>query len=162
VRISSLLLLLMSGCGVIDFGGKDDKPYEWRWGWDRGIQSIGKEDPKNPGYDMDGNLIPSAEVKATYQFPDVDAGMAYVISDDNSRITPTLGVEMAEFKVPYLRWFKVDVGAGSNYPYVYVGKRITSIYEISVGACYGYDLEEKDNGDREGWGWAGAGTIIKF
>jgi len=161
-----LLILAMAplfgGCGTLDFGGIDEKPFEFRLGWDKGIQPIGQEDPNNPGYDMDGNLIPSDEVKATYAFPDVSAGMAYVFSEDNARATPTLGVEMFEVKVPYLRWLKCDVGAGHNYPYVYLGKRITSVYEISAGVMFGYDLSDNDSGDDEAWTVGGQITLIKF
>lgn len=149
----ALLPLLFASCSTLDFGGSDSS-WEWKWGWDKGVE-VGEEDPENPGFDRDGNKIPSPEVLATYTFPDIHTGIAWIGSDD-ARITPTLNLELAEFKVPYLRWFSVQVGAGANETHVYLGKRMTSIFEVSVGPMLIRDFETNE--------WVGGiqGTLIKF
>lgn len=147
-------LLVLPGCSILDLGEKDDEPWEFRLGWDKGIK-IGEEDPDNPGFDRDGNKIVSGEVLATYTLPDVHTGIAWVNGED-PRITPTVNVELCEFKVPYLRWFSVQVGAGSQEAHIYLGKRLTSIFEVTVGPMLVRRFDEDD------WVWGIQGTLIKF
>lgn len=160
-KVGVLLVLavlpLFSACGIgryLDFGGVDKKPFEVRFFWDRGPK-IGPEDPSNPGYDKDGNKIPSPGVAATYFFPDIHAGMAWI--DGNKQLlTPTINIELMEFKVPFLRWFIVAVGAGSQEVHIYLGKRITSVLETSIGPMIVYRFDEDD------WSYGFQGTLIKF
>lgn len=154
VKLISLvcLALLLSGCASLDFGGDEGKAWDFRWGWNQaGVTTPGKEDPENPGFDKDGNLIPeNPEIVTTYQFPDVTAGSAIVMGSEHSRTTPTLGMEIFEFKTPYLRWVSVQGMAGDNLVGVYVGKRFTSIYEVTGGPFWGRDQETNE----QTWGLA--------
>jgi len=152
----------LAGCGILDFGGNDQKKWEFRPSWSRGLPDIGPEDPKHPGYDANGNLIPSKEVAMTYKIPDISSGVAYVFDGGQGKTTPLLMAKVFEIKIPVLRWFTCDVGAGANYPCIFFGKRLTSIYEISIGATLGYDLDHRRNGDAEGWRGGIACLLIKF
>jgi hypothetical protein len=150
-------LPLLSGCASLDFGGADGAAWQFRPGWNQaGVSSIGEEDPENPGFDKDGNLIPdNPEIATTYQFPDTTAGYALTMGS-HSRTTPIIGIEAFEFKVPYLRWFSVQAQAGDQLLGVYVGKRFTSIYEITAGPWWGRDQETNEQS------WGLAFTLIKF
>lgn len=146
----------MFGCSLmraLDFGGDPGKPFEFRAGWDHGIElasgTPGKTDPN-------GVYVPETpEVNSILGFPDVHAGMNVLIRK-NPRISPTVGIEACEFKVPYLRWFNVQVQGGSDLVDFYVGKRLVSIYEITAGPWVGWDFT-----DHQICVGAGA-TIIKF
>jgi hypothetical protein len=151
---TSFLLCSLPGCSYLDFGGNDEKQFEVRFFWQNG-PSIGPEDPDNPGFDKDGNKRPSPEVLATYTFPDIHAGMNGQIGP-KGRITPTMGIELVEVKVPYLRWFNLQVQGGYQLVDLYLGKRFTSIFEVTVGPWIGWDFEA----DATAWGVGG--TLIKF
>lgn len=154
-KIALLALLLSSAsCKCLDFGGKDEKAWELQFFWDR-APAIGKEDPKNPGFDTDGNKIPSPEIYATYYFPDIHAGFAGEIKP-KARMTPVVGVELLEFKIPYARWFNLQVQGGADIVSIYLGKRFTSIIEVTVGPWVGRDFELDD------WAYGLGGTLIKF
>jgi hypothetical protein len=158
VRVVSLvaLALLCAGCASMDFGGKSDRAWEFRWGWNQSGVTVGEEDPDNPGFDREGNLIPeNPEVLATYQFPDTTAGYGILVQP-TSRTTPTLGLELAEFRTPYLRWFSVQAVVGDDLVGGYLGKRFTSIYEITGGLFYGRD--QRINSET----WGVAFTLLKF
>ena len=148
------ILSLLPSCSLLDFGGDDEKQWEFQFFWDQGPQ-IGEEDEDNPGFDKDGNKIPPPEVLATYLFPDVSAGYAWLDGDD-PKITGTLNIEIAEFKVPYLRWFSIQAGAGSNEAHIYVGKRLTSIVEVTIGPMLARRFDEDD------WVLGIQATLIKF
>lgn len=148
------VLLSSASCKYMDFGGDDKKQWEFQFFWDRAPE-IGEEDPKNPGFDKDGNKIPSPEVYATYYFPDIHAGLGAEIGP-KARITPVVGIELFEFKVPYARWFSFQVQGGADIVNVYLGKRLTSIFEVTVGPWFGRDFEQND------WAYGVGGTLIKF
>ena len=149
-----ILFLLLASCKYLDFGGDDKKSWELKFFWDRG-PSIGEEDPNNKGFDKDGNKIPSPEVYATYYMPDIHAGLNGEIRP-KGRVTPTVGVELLEFKVPYARWFNIQVQGGANLVDVYLGKRLTSIFEVTVGPWVGWDF------DQDAWAVGVGGTLTKF
>jgi len=145
----------MSACSLFDIGSRPKEPaWAFQTSW---IPLHGKADPNSPGgrYDSDGNYIPPAEVEMTYRFPDVHAGSAVQISGDAS-VTPTINIELAEVKIPHLRWWMVTVGTGDDLVLFYVGKRLTSIYEVGIGPWIGKDLKLH----REAWGVQL--TLIKF
>lgn len=152
--ISLLVIPFTASCAVLDFGGDEKVPFEFRSFLTDGPR-VGEEDPENPGFDKDGNKIPPQEVLATYQFPDIHAGL-HAVMGKGPRITPTVSVELFEVKIPYARWFSVQASAGDQLVDVYLGKRLTSIFEVTVGPFYGWDFEERD------WTWGVGGTIIKF
>lgn len=158
MRILAIILcsLLCSGCSVmraLDFGGSDDRPWDFRWGWEHGIEQSKAE----PGeVDEEGVYQPETpEVDAILGFPDIHAGIMVVVKPE-SRITPTVQVEILEFKVPYARWFSVQAGAGAQLAEFYVGKRLVSVFEVTAGPYVGWDFEEDDVA------WGIGGTLIKF
>jgi len=150
------LFFLLSGCaaaGKLDFGGDDKKPFELRWAWEKGVEQSKAEPGK---VDADGVYQPETpEATAALQFPDIHAGMNVEIRPE-VKLTPTVGVEILEFKVPYLRWFNVQAQAGNQLIDVYCGKKLLSVYEITAGAWFGYDMDEHDTC------WGVGGTLIKF
>ncbi len=151
-----LLALASTGCSVmraLDFGGTDEKPFEFRWGWEHGIE----QSKAKPGeVEKDGVYQPEAqEVDAILGFPDIHAGLMVVVQPE-SRITPTVQVEAFEFKVPYARWFSVQAGAGAQLAEVYMGKRLVSVFKVTAGAWVGWDFDEDDVA------WGVGGTLIKF
>lgn len=154
VGLLALAFLPTSACRFLDFGGDDGKVVELRFFWDR-APAIGAEDPENPGFDKEGNKIPSAEVYATYYMPDVCSGLNVLVQPD-ARITPVVGVELLEFKLPYVRWFSTQVQVGNQLVDVYVGKRLTSIFEVTIGGFVGRDFEE------DAWTWGIGGTLLRF
>lgn len=133
----------------LDFGGDDSKAFEWKWSW-RADKPAAQPDSERPPFEV------PPEVEATYAFPDVHAGLNVVLGSEDTRITPTLGIEIAEFKVPGLRWFNIQAQGGAQLLDVYVGKRFTSIFEITAGGWFGYDFEEKDQT------WGVGFTLTKF
>jgi hypothetical protein len=159
--MSRLMLVLalvpfMFGCSVmraLDFGGDPGKQWEFKFGWDHGIKiPQGKPGTANDG----GEYIPETpEVEAILGFPNVYAGMNVVIQPE-ARFCPTVGIETCSFKVPYLRWFSVQAQGGTNLVDFYVGKRLVSIFEISVGPWVGWDFDNREVAYGLG------ATIIKF
>jgi len=156
MKILIALLPLLCGCQVLrvlDFGGSDDKPFEFRFGWEKGVDvSTAK-----PGHtDECGVYKPEVpEVEAALSFPDVSAGLM-IEMQPHARITPVVNVDLFDVKVPYARWFSAQAGMGYQLSELYFGKRIISILELTVGGWGGYDFEEHK------WAWGLGGTIIKF
>ena len=157
-RIAFVTAILFAGTGcsvlrALDFGGSDHKTFEFRWGWEKGIETS----KANPGeVDDEGVYQPEApEVNAILGFPDVHAGLMAELQPD-PRMTPTVAGELFEFKVPYARWFSIQVGAGNQLAYGYIGKRLVAVFEITVGPWLGWDLEEH----APAWGFGG--TLIRF
>jgi hypothetical protein len=149
-------LPFLCGCSilrVLDFGGDDKKPFEFRFGWEKGVDvSIA-----SPGKtDCNGVYQPEVpEVDAALSFPDVSAGMMVEIQP-HARITPVVNVDAFDVKLPYLRWFSFQGGMGYQLAEAYVGKRIISVLELTAGGWFGYDFNE------HAWAWGLGGTIIKF
>lgn len=140
-KVLACLLLL---CGTaqaegvkLDFGGDDSKWIEWRWGW-ANDRPAAQPDSEKPPFEV------PPEVVATYAFPDVHAGLNFVLGSEDFRLTPVVGIELAEFKLPLVRWFSVQAQAGYQLVDVYVGKRFTSIVEITAGVFWGYDFDDHD------------------
>ena len=150
MRYLACFLFLLTGCISVplDFGGDSEKSFEWRWGWKQNKPAAQPSDEKPP-------FEVPPEVEATYTFPDVTAGANAAVAPD-FKFTPTVGVEIAEFKVPALRWFTIQAQGGYQLMDVYVGKRWTSVVEITTGAWFGYDFDEHDTT------WGFGATLIKF
>lgn len=155
--LTPILALLASGCSgiALDFGGDDKNSFEFNFGWERGVTPAGPENPATPGFDKDGNKIVPKEVSSTYTFPAVHAGMDAEVTP-RGHLTPSIGITAFEFKVPYARWFSVQPHVGADLVDIYLGKRLTSIYEITIGPWFGRNYK-----DREWCGGLGL-TIIKF
>jgi hypothetical protein len=156
--MAALLGCLMGGCSLmkaLDFDGDPEKSFEFRFGWDRGIETSKAKPGKT---DDHGVYQPeTAGADAILRFPGVSAGFAVEIQPD-ARITPTIGVEAFRFKtpVPYMRWWIVQVGAGAQLADVYVGKLLVPIVDLTVGPWVGWDFETDDVA------WGLQGTIFKF
>lgn len=148
-----IMTFSLAGCGVLDFGGDSERAFEF----DSFILHMAPQgaDSDGDGYDEDGNKIVSTEVAATYSFPDIHAGYAW-IDGDTPKLTPTVNVELFEAKVPYLRWFNGQIGAGADEAHFYLGKRFTSIFEVTVGPMAAWRFDEDD------WFFGVQGTFIKF
>lgn len=150
-----LALGLLPGCSILralDFGGDPGKAFEFRWGWER----IETSKAKPGGVDDSGVYKPeSPEVEAILNFPDIHAGL-FAAVQPKARISPTVQLELFEFKVPYARWFSVQIGAGAQLAEVYLGKRLISVFEITVGPWVGWDFDEHD------YAWGVGGTLIRF
>ncbi len=155
-RSLCLLPLILTGCSILralDFGGDPQKAWEFRFGWEKGIE---KSSAKPGQVDAEGVYQPETpEVEAILSFPDVHAGMM-VLVQPKGRITPTVHVEAFEFKVPYLRWFSMQAGAGAQLVDVYIGKRLVSVFEVTFGGFVGWDF------DVDAWTWGIGGTLIRF
>ena len=151
-----LLFPAFLGCSVtraLDFGGSDEKPFEFRFAWQKRFETSKAEPGK---VDAEGVYQPETpEVDAALQFPDIHAGLNAEVRPE-FKLTPTVGVEVVEFKVPYLRWFNVQVQGGNQLVDVYLGKRLISVFEVTIGPWYGYDFEEHDTC------WGVGGTLIRF
>jgi len=151
-----VLAFLLAGCSVmraLDFGGDPKKAWEFRFGWEKGIETSQAKPGKT---DDQGVYQPETpEVDAILGFPDIHAGLMVVVQP-KGRITPTVHVEACEFKVPFLRWFSVQVGAGAQLVDAYVGKRLVSVFEVTVGPWVGWDFEE------DAYAWGVGGTLIRF
>lgn len=144
-RLASVLAALgLSGCSVLsalDFGGKDEKKWEFAWGWEHGV-SQAKPGTKPGTVDDHGVYQPETpEVDAILGFPNIHAGIAWEVNPD-SRMTPTVQVEAFRFKVPVLRWFEVQLGAGAQMADIYLGKRLVSVFEITAGPWVGWDFDQ--------------------
>lgn len=114
--------------------------------------------PLGGHFDEDGNWIPdNPSIPWTYQIPDISAGSIFDIS--TLEVTPTIQVELLEFDTPLpwpVRTYKLDAGVGYQRVYLYLGPRITSIFEISVGGFVGWNWDEGDLSYGVGF------TLIKF
>lgn len=138
---------------AVGFGGDDKKPWEFRFGWDHGIT---KSEAAPGGVDRNGIYQPeTVEVDSELGFPDVNAGLAGEVYP-KAKITPTVQFTTCEFKVPYARWFDVQIGAGANLVDVYLGKRLVTLPKITVGPWFGRDL------DVHKWSGGIQFTLIKF
>jgi hypothetical protein len=163
--LMSVLALPLMGCGLmkaLDFGGTDEKAFEFHFGWEHGIHD-GSAPPGK--VDKDGVYTPETkEVDSILGFPNIHAGLAYEIQP-KGRITPTVQVEAFRFKVPELRWWEIQVGAGAQIVELYLGKRLVSVYEVTVGPWVGWDFDESH---KQGPGffsklaWGVGFTLIKF
>lgn len=153
-----LLPFLLSGCGflsVLDLGVVEKEPFEIRAGWDHRIHQA--EAGTKPGEtDKNGVYKPETkETEALFAFPNVHSGIL-VEGYPEQGVTPVVNLELMSMKAPYVGWWEIQVGAGANVAHVYLGKRLLSIMEITVGPCFLRDIDEHR------WGWGGIATIIRF
>jgi hypothetical protein len=158
VKAILLLIPFLGGCSflsALDFGGVEKEPFEFRLGTDHGIHQAAAE--TKPGQtDSSGVYKPEAPAaEALLSFPNVHAGMLVEI-EPKPRLTPVVQLEACSAKAPWIGWWELQAGAGAGTVEVYLGKRLLSVWEITVGPCYLYDfLEHK-------FGFGGVGTLIKF
>lgn len=151
-----VLGLSASGCSflsALDFGGDDKVAWEFHWGWSHGIH----DSTAKPGkVDENGVYKPETpEVEAILGFPNIHAGMAFEVQP-KARMTPTVAVELCRAKVPVLRWWELQIGAGAQLVEVSLTKRLISVFEVTAGPWIGWDF------DRRALAYGACFTIIKF
>lgn len=121
--------------------------------------------PLGGHFDDKGNWVPDdPSIELTYKFPDISAGSIFDARTED--FTPSIQIELMEFDIPgyffrnsFLRWvrtWKLDFGVGYQRTYLYIGPRITSIFEISLGGWFGWHWKDED------WSYGVGFTIIKF
>lgn len=138
------LALAGEGCsflGSLDQMHNQEPAWELHLTWDR-TEKIGPEDPANPGFDKDGNKIPKPETAALFNFPPITAGLEMTVLD-RVKMTPTVGIALLDLKVPYARWFDVQVFGGYQQAGLGLYKRFTSIIEICAGVGVVWDFDRR-------------------
>jgi hypothetical protein len=148
----------LSGCkalSYLDFGGVEKEPFELRMGWQHGIHEA--KDGTKPGQTDDTGVYKpeTPQAEALLAFPNVHAGILGEIQP-KARLTPVVNLEVLSAKAPLVGWWEIQVGAGANVVDFYLGKRLLSVWEITVGPCYLRDVQE------HAFGWGGIGTVIRF
>lgn len=124
---------------ALDFGGDPQSSWEIHGGWDHGVHAAAAGTPQGQA-DKNGVYQPETpEAQAALGFPNISAGVAGEVKPKGN-ITPTVQVEAFRFKVPELRWWEVQVGAGDNMAEIYLGKRLVSVFEITAGPWAGWDF----------------------
>lgn len=156
--LALILALPISGCtflSALDFGGVEKEPFEFRLGTDHGIHQAAPATPPGQTDDKGVYKPETPEADALLSFPNVHAGMMVEVTP-KMHLTPVLQIETCSAKAPWIGWWELQMGAGTNVSEVYLGKKLLSIWEITVGPCLLRDLTEHR------WGWGGIETIIKF
>ena len=154
--VISLILLFSSGCAG----------FRPAWVHENSFTVVDGEEL--PGtFDDYGNFIPeNPDIEWTYKIPDISSGFIVDIASSLDRdkrenaefISPSLQIELFEFDthIPYINTLKIDFGVAYQRAYLYVGKLLTSVFEISIGVYGGWNFA--DNEPTYGIGLA----IIKF
>lgn len=159
-----IFLILTPGCAYFKFGWQrgDKQPAP------EGGQNIeGLDGPSNGHFNDDGEWVPDdPTIAATYQIPDISSGfiidIGSALSDEERRrgefLSPSLQIELIEFdtQIPYVRTLKVDLGAAYQRPFIYLGKKWTSIFEVSTGVFAGWNFDTNE------LSYGVGATIIKF
>lgn len=164
VLLLSFLLSLFSLTGCNSFRPSwIDENY---WSVEEGEISPDDFDaPLGGHFNEDDEWIPDdPTIELTYKIPDISAG--FLFDAKTYDVTPSIQVELLEFDIPgavfndtFLRWirtWKLDFGVAYQRTFIYLGPRITSIFEISIGGFFGWNWKERDLTYGIGF------TIIKF
>jgi hypothetical protein len=158
MKLMFCLLPFVGGCSflsALDFGGVEKIPFEFRLGTDHGIHQAAPG-TKDGAVDDKGVYKPETPAaSALLEFPNVHAGMMVEIRP-KAHLTPVVQLEACSAKAPYVGWWEIQVGAGANVAEVYLGKKLLSVWEITVGPCFLRDI------DQHKFGFGGIGTVIKF
>ena len=158
--VSSALLavaLLLSGCAQFRPGWISENSFDVEIA--EGTINEGDFDgPLGGHFNDEGEWIPDdATIGWTYRIPDISAGFIFDIP--KLEAIPSIQVEIIEFDIPFIRYFKtwkVDFGVAYQRVYGYIGPRITSIFEISIGGFCGWTWKDEELAYGLGF------TIIKF
>ena len=149
----------LSGCAfmkALDYDGNPKKSFEFRFGWDHGIESSKAEPGK-----VDGAGVYQPEdgggAEAILSFPGISTGLAWE-ARPKSRVTPTVGMEMFRVKtpIPFARWWVFEAGGGAQLAEVYAGKLFVPVVDVTAGPWVGWDFNERK------WAFGGQITIFKF
>jgi hypothetical protein len=149
-----MLVAALSGCGILRPGWVREDSYDID---DSKITTKDFDGPLGGHFDSDGNWVPNkTEIVTSYKLPDISAG--FLLDVKQWVVTPTIQIELLEVDthIPYVRTLKFDFGVGYQRAYGYVGKLLTNIFEISIGAVFGWNFEDRE------FFYGPAFTIIKF
>jgi hypothetical protein len=154
--LALVLGLSLSGCKVLaalDFGGDPKSDWDFKFGWQHDIH----DSSAKPGeVDENGVYKPETpEVDAILGFPNIHAGIAGQIRPVG-RVTPVVAIEVCRVKVPWLRWWELQIGAGNQLVEVSFTKRLVSVFEVTAGPWIGWDF------DRHSVAYGACFTLIKF
>jgi len=155
--ISFLLVIVLLCGGCAEFRPSWVSENAWEVQQDE-ITPDDFDGPLGGRFNENGEWIPDdPTIEWTYKILDISAGFLF---DANSLdVTPSLQIEIVEFDIsplPYLRTWKFDFGVAYQRAYFYLGPRLTSIFEISVGAFCGWNWEDEELSYGVGF------TVIKF
>jgi hypothetical protein len=155
-KLALLLTLCLAGCAQFRPGWVDENSFTVDTS-ETDITDADFDGPLGGHFNDDGEWIPDdATIGWTYRIPDISSGFLFDVRE--LKATPTLQVELLELDMPwkYLSTYKIDFGVGYQRTYGYLGVRLTSIFEISIGIVGGW------NWDRSDYFYGPAFTIIKF
>jgi hypothetical protein len=158
VLVAVIGAALLGGCSfmrALDYDGNPKKSFEFRFGWDHGIE-VSKAKPGE--VDKEGVYQPETSgVDAVLSFPGISTGIAWEARPD-SRITATVGIELFRVKtpIPYARWWVFEAGGGAQLVEIYAGKLLVPIVDVTAGPWVGWDFDERK------YAWGLQATIFKF
>jgi hypothetical protein len=155
--LALLAALFFTGCAQFRPGWVNENSFEVETS-ETDITDADFDGPLGGHFNDEGEWIPDdATIGWTYRIPDISAGFIFDIPQLEA--TPSLQVEIIEFDLPFLKYlktWKLDFGVAHNRTFGYIGPRITSIFEISVGGFCGWNWKEQELSYGVGF------TIIKF
>lgn len=151
--LAIVLGVSLAGCAALDFGGDPQSSWEAHFGWEHGIH----DSAAKPGQVDDKGIYKpeTPEAESILGFPNIHAGIAVQV-EPQTRVTPTVAVEIIRVKVPYLRWWELQIGAGNQLVEASFTKRLVSVFEITAGPWIGFNF------DRHAVAWGVCFTLIKF
>jgi hypothetical protein len=154
--MAAVVGLSLCGCKVLaalDFGGDPKSDWEFRWGFEHGIH----DSSAPPGQVDDRGIYKpeTPEVDSILGFPNIHAGVAGQVRPAG-RVTPVVAIEACRVKVPWLRWWELQVGAGNQLVEASFTKRLVSVFEVTAGPWIGW------NYDFHALAWGFCFTLIKF
>ena len=154
-----VILLFLSGCNSVRPSWIEENSYASEPAPVTSENSLsiydGNVGPLGGHFTEEGEWVPDDEtIPATYKIPDISAGFLFDIR--TLEVSPSIQLELFEFRVPYVGRIKLDAGVAHNKSFLYIGKLWTSIFEISTGVWGGYNWQE----GHEAYGISF--TIIRF
>lgn len=149
-----LSIFLLTGCNSFRPSWVSDNYWE--------LEEARKDRPEVKPEDFDGPLgghfegdkwVPDdPTIELTYKIPDISAG--FIFDANTLDLSPSLQIELLEFDLPgswfndtflkYIRTWKLDFGVAYQRAFGYLGPRLTSIFEISVGGFVGWNWEDEE------------------
>lgn len=156
-RLALLLTLCLAGCAQFRPGWVDENSFRVDTS-ETDITDADFDGPLGGHFNDDGEWIPDdPTIGWTYRIPDISAG--FIFDAHTMDAIPSIQIEIVEFDIPflpYLQTWKFDAGVAYQRAYGYIGPRITSIFEISIGGFCGWNWKEEELTYGVGF------TIIKF
>ena len=147
LRTSALLAVIFAGCAP-----SGHQRWDFEWGWRKALTSEAR-----PGKVDDAGVYQPEDPRAKDVFtcPDIHTGVGLEIQPV-PRLAPGVGVEVAEMEAPYAGRWSLQAGAGTQLAYVYLGRIVVPIAEITAGPWWGRDFS------MHSWAWGVQATVIRF